>query len=72
MRWGKQWLLLICEVVGVAAALLVLPCALIDFAFGTNLVSLLSPGAPLALACAIAFDGRGSAAVSPLSTCLRD
>jgi hypothetical protein len=55
MRWGKQWLLLICEIVGVVAALLVLPCALIDFAFGTNLVSFLSPGALLALASAMAL-----------------
>ena len=55
MRWGKQWLLLICEIVGVVAALLVLPCALIDFAFDTNLVSFLSPGALFALACAMAL-----------------
>jgi hypothetical protein len=55
MRGAKQWLLLFCEIVGVVAALLVLPCALIDFAFGTNLVSVLSPGALLALACAMAL-----------------
>ena len=47
--------MLVCEVVGVTAALLVLPCALIDFAFGTNLVGFLSPGALFALACAVAF-----------------
>jgi hypothetical protein len=41
--------------VGIGAALLVLPCALIDFAFGTELVSLLSPGALFALACAAAL-----------------
>lgn len=55
MRGGKQWLLLVCEVVGVASALLVLPCALIDFAFDTYLVSFLSPSALFALACAMAL-----------------
>ena len=55
MRGGKQWLLLVCEVVGVVAALLVLPCAIIDFALGTHLVSFLSPSALFALACAMAL-----------------
>jgi hypothetical protein len=55
MRGAKQWLLVACEVVGIGAALLVSPCALIDFAFGTELVSLLSPGALFALACAAAL-----------------
>ena len=59
MHGGQQWLLLVCEVIGVAAALLVLPCALIDFAFDTNLVSVLSPGALLALACAMALTVLG-------------
>jgi hypothetical protein len=59
MGSAKQWLLLACEIVGIGAALLVLPCALIDFAFGTELVSLLSPGALFALACATALTVAG-------------
>jgi hypothetical protein len=55
MRDARQFLLLACEVLGIVAALLVLPCALIDVAFGTELVSFLSPGALLALACAAAL-----------------
>jgi hypothetical protein len=55
MRHAKQLLLVVCEVVGIGAALLVLPCALIDFAFGTQLVGFLSPGALFALACAAAL-----------------
>ena len=55
MRAGKQWILSVCEAVGVGDALLVLPCALIDIAFGTDLVSVLSPGALFALACAMAL-----------------
>ena len=47
--------MLVCEAVGVSAALFVLPCALIDLAFDTQLVSVLSPGALFALASAMAL-----------------
>jgi hypothetical protein len=43
------------ETVGVSAALLVLPCAIVDLAFGTDVVSVVLPGALLALACAVAL-----------------
>ena len=55
MPGGNRWLLLICEAVGVSAALLVLPCALVDLAFGTDVVSVVLPGALFALACAVAL-----------------
>ena len=38
MRGGNRWLLLVFDAVGVSAALLVLPCALVDLAFGTDVV----------------------------------
>ena len=41
--------------VGVGAALFVSPCALIDLAYGTHLVSVLSRGALFALAFATAL-----------------
>jgi hypothetical protein len=52
MRGGRDIFLLACEVLGIGAALLVLPCALFDAVFDTQILSLLSPGILFAVACA--------------------
>ena len=52
MRRVGRRLLTVCEALGVGAALLVLPCALVDRLFGTDLIGVLSGGILVVLACA--------------------
>ena len=64
MHGGQQWLLLVCEVIGVAAALLVLPCALIDFAFDTKLGEHLVARRAVGVGVRYGLDDPGSTSVS--------
>jgi hypothetical protein len=49
----RETLVAVCQLAGISAAALVLPCSLIDFAFDTDLLSTLAQGMLAAFACAL-------------------
>ena len=53
MREGRETLAAICQVAGIGAAALLVPCYLIDVALDTDIVTILMQGMLVAFACAL-------------------
>lgn len=53
MQDRQDTLIAACQVAGISAAGLILPCYLIDLAFDTDLLSILAQAMLVALACAL-------------------
>jgi hypothetical protein len=49
----RETLIAVCQLAGISVAALILPCCLIDFAFDTDLLSILAQGMLAAFACAL-------------------